>query len=321
MKKINLMAISLLGLSLALAGATQAATFEDNSLVRGEDGQIFVIKQGERVKVSSLDDLRRNFRGKEIMNVDNQTLAGIALRTDNSGPGSVNSGNSGPSANSGRGNANNRLIRAEDGKIFEVVQGERRQIRSLDDLRRNFRNRAIVNVDDNGLRRFPVTLEDHPNALFDNNRLLRDARNRVFVVEDNGLRRIADLNELRREHLGQAIHNVNDDLLSANGVKLRGDGTVDDNSTTRQIRGIDDFVNGVKLRGDGTVDDNGVDDNVGGIDLRGDGTPEDNTPGGVDLRGDGTVEDNSASSGGDRSSGGSSSGGGSGGSGGNSTDD
>lgn len=312
MKKTNLALFALLAIFLAGANAATAVTFEDNTLIRGEDRQIFVVRQGERVKINSLDELRRDFRGREIINVDDGALAQIRIRTDNSGSGSLNSG---------RGNArDNALLRAQDRKIFEVIQGERRQIRTLDELRRDFRDRQIINVDNAALRRFPVRLEDHPNALFDHNRLIRDAQNRVFVVEDNGLRHITDMNEIRREHLGQAIHNVNDDLLLANGVKLRGDGTVDDNS--RQISGLDDFVNGVKLRGDGSIDDNSAagssDDFVNGIKLRGDGTVDDNLPrnsgidnnaGGVDLRGDGTVDDNSASSGGGSGSGSSGQGG------------
>ncbi|MDO8592993.1 MAG: hypothetical protein Q7R92_04485 [bacterium] len=315
-KKINLTAVSMLAVSLAIAGAAQAATFEDNTLIRGEDGQIFVVRQNQRVKVSSLDDLRRNFRGKAIVNVDNRTLSEIKVRTSNSGRGSVQSANSGPGSIK-----NNSLIRTRDGKIFAIEQGERRQIRDMAELRREHAGQAVRNVDDAVLRRFPINLDDNPNSLFDNNRLIRDTKNRIFVVEDNGLRRIADLNEIRREHLGQAIHNVNDDILLANGVKLRGDGTVDDNS--RQIRGLDDLVSGIKLRGDGTVDDNlpgrsGVDDLVNGVRLRGDGTVDDSPVGtrvsddlvnGVNLRGDGTVDDNSAGSGGSSSGSGGDSGG------------
>jgi hypothetical protein len=52
---------------------------------------------------------------------------------------------------------------------------------------------------------------------------------------------------------GSISSQQSDDFI--NGVKLRGDGTVDDSfSASSQLS--DDFVNGVKLRGDGTVDDN-----------------------------------------------------------------
>lgn len=66
-----------------------------------------------------------------------------------------------------------------------------------------------------------------------------------------------------------------DDMVG--GVKLRGDGTVDDDQTV-----VSGGAAGVDLRGDGTVDDNlprhsGLDDLVGGVDLRGDGTVEDNS--------------------------------------------
>lgn len=47
--------------------------------------------------------------------------------------------------------------------------------------------------------------------------------------------------------------NGSDDVV--NGVKLRGDGSVDDNSS---ISSRNDMVNGVKLRGDGSVDDNSL---------------------------------------------------------------
>lgn len=69
--------------------------------------------------------------------------------------------------------------------------------------------------------------------------------------------------------------NSADDMVG--GVKLRGDGTVDDDQTV-----VSGGAAGVDLRGDGTVDDNlprhsGLDDLVGGVDLRGDGTVEDNS--------------------------------------------
>lgn len=284
-------ALALVG--LLGAGLVSAATFANNTLVRGMDGQVFVIKQGEKVKVNGLDELRRDFRGKQIINVDDDVLKAIKTKINNSGPGNMNAIN-----NSGPGNAkNNALLRSDDHKIFEIVQGERRQVKDLNELHAKFRNRQILNVDAEALKRFPISLKDKPDQLFVDNRLIRNQNRQVFVVEDNGLRRIADLNELRREHLGQAIHNVSTNILLANGVKLRGDGTIDDNS--HGVRGLDDFLNGVKLRGDGSIDDNstgasGSDDFVNG----------------VKLRGDGTVDDNSTVSGKDRStSGGSSSGG------------
>jgi len=57
---------------------------------------------------------------------------------------------------------------------------------------------------------------------------------------------------------------------NAAGVKLRGNGTVDDNSNDRN-------ASGVKLRGDGTVDDNGNDSNKSGVKRRGDGSIDDNS--------------------------------------------
>lgn len=54
---------------------------------------------------------------------------------------------------------------------------------------------------------------------------------------------------------GAGATGVSDDFI--NGVKLRGDGTVDDDSGLGGFDDdSDDFVNGVKLRGDGSVDDN-----------------------------------------------------------------
>ncbi|MNJ40834.1 Hom-end-associated Hint [compost metagenome] len=82
-----------------------------------------------------------------------------------------------------------------------------------------------------------------------------------------------------------------DNGVDANGNKLRGDGSIDDNG----VDAID--ANGNKLRGDGSIDDNGVDAvDANGNKLRGDGSVDDNGVDAVDangnkLRGDGSVDD------------------------------
>jgi hypothetical protein len=93
---------------------------------------------------------------------------------------------------------------------------------------------------------------------------------------------------------------VSNDVV--NGVKLRGDGTVDDTQPRAvgapRRAGLDDLgPKGLKLRGDGTVDDTqpGVarrpNDDIGadGLKRRGDGSIDDNQPG----LGRGPVEDRS----------------------------
>ena len=63
---------------------------------------------------------------------------------------------------------------------------------------------------------------------------------------------------------------VDDNGVDANGNKLRGDGSIDDNG----VDAVD--ANGNKLRGDGSVDDNGVDAvDANGNKLRGDGSVDD----------------------------------------------
>lgn len=90
------------------------------------------------------------------------------------------------------------------------------------------------------------------------------------------------------------------------GLKLRGNGTVDD-SQPGVATSSDDIVGGIKFRGDGSVDDSqpgqagGSDDIVGGVKLRGDGSVDDSQPtqssvdddivNGVKVRGDGSVDD------------------------------
>ena len=63
---------------------------------------------------------------------------------------------------------------------------------------------------------------------------------------------------------------VDDNGVDANGNKLRGDGSIDDNG----VDAVD--ANGNKLRGDGSIDDNGVDAvDANGNKLRGDGSVDD----------------------------------------------
>lgn len=82
-----------------------------------------------------------------------------------------------------------------------------------------------------------------------------------------------------------------DNGVDANGNKLRGDGSIDDNG----VDAVD--ANGNKLRGDGSIDDNGVDAvDANGNKPRGDGSIDDNGVDAVDangnkLRGDGSVDD------------------------------
>jgi hypothetical protein len=65
------------------------------------------------------------------------------------------------------------------------------------------------------------------------------------------------------------------DDLNTNGIKLRGDGSVDDNQIGLSLS---DMIFGVKLRGDGSVDDSqpgttsASNDIVNGVKLRGDGS-------------------------------------------------
>lgn len=314
-KRINLLAVSFLVSLLAVSTTVQAATFEDNTLLRGRDGKIFVVRQGQREKIKDLAELKRNFRGQEIINVDDKTLAEIKIK---------NSSNRGPGANSGQGSVrsgsnrgaggikpNDSLIRSQDGKIFVTVQGERRHVSDLSELRREHAGQVIHNVDAAALNRFPRVLEDNPARTFDDNSLIRSRSNSIFVIEDNARRQIEDLNELRREHLGQAIHDVDDGLLREFELSGRDNEAGEDvrgNADENEVRGrrgdaADDFVNGVKLRGDGTEDDNlprhsGLDDSVNGVKLRGDGTVDDNSTDSGRNRGS---DDRSSSSGGSNS--------------------
>lgn len=263
---LSIATLAIAGLLGGSASFVSAASFADNTLVRSDDGTVFVIRQGEKVKINSLDDLRRDFRGKKIVNIDDKTLASIRTSSGNSGSNST---------------SNKKLIRTADGKIFEIKNGERRPVSSLDELRGKFRNVPITNVDFATLNSFPLSSSGSSGRAFDDNSLIRTSKGQIFSISGNSLRKVANLDDLRRNHSGKAIRNVSNDDLIANGIKLRGDGTIDDNSTL--VRSSDDFVNGVKLRGDGTVDDNsprhsGQDDSVNGINLRGDGSVDDNTP-------------------------------------------
>lgn len=104
--------------------------------------------------------------------------------------------------------------------------------------------------------------------------------------DDNGVD--ANGNKLRGDG---SIDDNGVDAVDANGNKLRGDGSVDDNG----VNAVD--ANGNKLRGDGSIDDNGVDAvDANGNKLRGDGSIDDNGVDAVDakgnkLRGDGSVDD------------------------------
>lgn len=297
------LAIGTLVMVTFVGASMSRASFADNTLIRNDDGETFVIKGGEREKIESLEELRREHLGKKIIDVDDKTIERFGLRSEDDGDRDPN---------------DNTLMRGQDRRVFFIKDGQRRHIRNLEELQRNFQGKEILNIDSTIINTFPVFTGTRVVKTFAKGTLVRNSGGQIFTVEDNGLRRVATMNELRSKHAGEDIHFIGDDSVRVStGVKLRGDGTIDDDfagARRASARSFDDRVNGVKLRGDGSVDDNGVsgrsgisDDFVGGVKLRGDGSVDDNGisgrdgssddfVGGVKLRGDGSIDDNGASS-------------------------
>lgn len=121
-----------------------------NNLVRDSStGQLFFVGNGQRQKVSSLDDLRAIANGQPIFSASNSFLAGIPLTEDNPA----------------RLFADNSLVRGNDGRLFVVSGGSRQLVTSLDDLRLFHQGQAIRQVDDRLLNQIPLT-DSNLNIIF-----------------------------------------------------------------------------------------------------------------------------------------------------------
>lgn len=88
------------------------------------------------------------------------------------------------------------------------------------------------------------------------------------------------------------VKQIVQDVTGSTQDQSKGTETENRGSETEETRGGDDIVNGAKLRGNGSVDDNSVS-----------GSGQDDVVSGQKLRGNGTVDDNSSSASTDDSSG------------------
>lgn len=152
-----LAALTMFGL-VAQSQATPGA--KENSLIRKSDGQIFVVKNNLLKKIKNLDELRKSFFGKPIINVDDDTLRQMKLSIDNSG-----SNRSGSQKLEIKNMGDNTLIRDSRGKIFVVMNGMKSPIHDLIELRREHNGREIHDIDDSKISSIPTAREDNPNRV------------------------------------------------------------------------------------------------------------------------------------------------------------
>ena len=104
--------------------------FAEGSLLRTPDKKIFIVQNGEKRHIKTLQELQK-FVGREIINVSSQELNQVKSVASNT-----------PTF------ADGSLLRDSSGRIYRVEDGFRYHIKSLDELRKNYAGKEIVNVDD-----------------------------------------------------------------------------------------------------------------------------------------------------------------------------
>jgi len=169
--------------------------YADGTLIRANNKRIYVIINQQRRHVASLEELRRLYAGKPIIDVADSAAAAYPVEGATTAPSALNA----------QGYANGTLIRAKDKKIYVVENRALRHIASLGELRAFYAGRPIIDISGAvaGARSYGA------------GELIRGSDKKIYVVTpEGGKRRILSLAELARDHFRKPIHNVADSVLA-----------------------------------------------------------------------------------------------------------
>ena len=111
------------------------AEYGDGALIRGKNMKVYVIVNGVKQHIGSLKELRK-YAGQPIADVDDEALAqygGVSILGTKYG--------------------NGALLRGKNFKTYVIVNGKKKHIVSLEELR-NYAGQAINNVDDSVLEQY-----------------------------------------------------------------------------------------------------------------------------------------------------------------------
>lgn len=176
--------------------------FPNGTLVRAEDYRVYVIENGYKRYLPTLEDMRA-FKGKKIQNVTYTDLAQyetFAVDTDRHNNLKVGEGS---------------LVRDSKGNIFVIRNGQRHYIPGYAEVFERYANVPVVSVSDDVLNRFPLN-GPYPHTgkawiglgIYTNGTLIRTPDKKIYVVLD-GYGEVVSAEELKSKHAGKKIINVN----------------------------------------------------------------------------------------------------------------
>ncbi|MEK9165468.1 MAG: DUF5011 domain-containing protein, partial [Patescibacteria group bacterium] len=110
--------------------------YDNNTLLRGSDKKIYLVDNGKLQHIANLKELAK-YIGKEILNVKDDVIASY-----------------GQAVLGAKIYGDNSLIRGTDKKIYVIVNGKKKHVIRLDDLRKDHFGKVINNVSDEVLSQY-----------------------------------------------------------------------------------------------------------------------------------------------------------------------
>ncbi len=178
--------------------------FTNGTLVRAEDYRVYVIENGMKKYLPTLEDVRAYGKNKKIQNVTYTDLTqypSIADNGDRHGNITIKEGS---------------LIRDNAGNVFVVRNGKRQYIPGFAETFERYANVPIINVSTEFVNSIPMSNDLYPHngkayiglGIYDNGTLIRTADYKVLVIND-GYGDLVSNEDLRTKYSGRKIIDVN----------------------------------------------------------------------------------------------------------------
>jgi hypothetical protein len=175
----------------------------DNTLVRTPDERVYLISNGgKKTRVISVFDLYYRFKGQPIENI---TFAELEQYPD------LNKNVLGARVFS-----NGTLIRAQDYRVYVIVNGSKKYLPTLEDVRA-YKGKKIINVNYEDLSQYPTIYEDtarHNNLTIREGSLVRDSNGQIFVIRNGQRHYIPGYAEVFERYANVPIINVDEATLA-----------------------------------------------------------------------------------------------------------